>query len=340
MDALWHAGPHNALNDIKTVRLGHATHEAARTGVSVLVFDRPATASVSIIGQAPGTRDMAALDPARTVDTIEALVLSGGSAFGLAAADPVMQTLKEQGRGFAVGTTHVPIVPAAILFDLLNGGTKPRNLPDLYRKLGAEAVSNLDNEQAMGAIGAGTGATTGAGPGGLGMASLEFNGHAPKPLAGRRVAALVAVNAIGSPYVGASDHFRAASFLLEGDLPQHSAEPTGLKDHRPRMKTLVEPGQNTTIGCVITDVPLDKRGCFGLATAGQDGLAAALWPAHTALDGDLIVGASVRPDESSKSPADLIDPATMTVLQAASTACMARAIMRGFASARDGLAAR
>ena len=347
MDALWQPGPHNGLTDIASVQLGHAEDDAARSGVSVLVFDRPATASVSILGQAPGTRDMAALDPARTVEAIDALVLAGGSAFGLAAADPVIEALASKGRGFPVGPLNVPIVPAAILFDLLNGGEKPRDLTALYRRLGAEAIASLGSENPqdkdrIGAVGAGFGATTGAGPGGWGMASLRFTDKAPSGLAGHGVAALVAVNAVGSPRVGPDGPYRAAPFLLDGDLgnaaaPKSPASPPPAPSAQaPQMKTLARPGQNTTIGCVITDITLDNRACHALATAGQDGLAAALWPAHTALDGDLVVGASLTGDTDAPT---LTDPALMCLLQAATCACMARAITRGVDAALPAPAA-
>lgn len=318
---MWKAGPKNSLCDIAGLQVGNAEDRSARTGTSVIFFDEPATASVSILGQAPGTRDMAALDPSRTVDGVNALVFSGGSAFGLAAADPVMSALANAGQGFAVGDARVPIVPAAILFDLLNGGDKPDDLCALYRDLGEHAWASLSTKPDCGAVGAGAGATTAAGTGGLGMASSIFGKEAPDALRGKTVAALVAVNAVGSPYFGDGPHLRAAAFELNnefgglgiGSLP---SAPT------PRMKTLVQAGQNTTIGCVISDIALDKRNCHSLAIAGQDGIASAIYPAHTALDGDLVVGASTKTADQ------LSDPALIALLQAAGTATMARAIAR------------
>lgn len=319
---MWQAGPKNSLCDVAGLAVGHAEDHQARTGTSVIVFDAPATAAVSILGQAPGTRDMALLDPARTVDGIDALVLSGGSAFGLAAADPVMSALAQAGRGFAVGEARVPIVPAAILFDLTNGGKKPDDLPRLYGDLGRQVFANLSNDLKNGAVGAGAGATTGAGKGGLGMASCVFDTNAPEALQGKTVAALVAVNAVGSPYLGDGPRLRAAPFELNGEFGGLDAGnvPT---DTAPRMKTLVQPGQNTTIGCIVTDIALDKRSCHGLAIAGQDGIACAIYPAHTTLDGDLVVGASTGKDQP------LQNPALLALLQAAATATMARAIGRG-----------
>lgn len=319
---MWQGGPKNSLCDVTGLVVGHAEDHQARTGTSVIVFDAPAAAAVSILGQAPGTRDMALLDPARTVDGIDALVLSGGSAFGLAAADPVMSALAQAGRGFAVGEARVPIVPAAILFDLTNGGKKPDDLPKLYRDLGTQAFANLSHDLKNGAVGAGAGATTGAGKGGLGMASCVFDTNAPEALQGKTVAALVAVNAVGSPYLDDGPHLRAAPFELNGEFGGLGAGNL-LTDPTPRMKTLVQPGQNTTIGCIVTDIALDKRSCHGLAIAGQDGIACAIYPAHTTLDGDLVVGASTGKDQP------LQNPALLALLQAAATATMARAIGRG-----------
>lgn len=319
---MWQAGTKNSLCDVAGLMVGQAEDRSARTGTSVIVFDAPAMASVSILGQAPGTRDMALLDPGRTVDGIDALVFSGGSAFGLAAADPVMGALAKAGRGFAVGDARVPIVPAAILFDLTNGGEKPDDLGALYRELGEQAFASLSKEPEIGTVGAGAGATTGSGTGGLGMASTVFGVDAPDVLQGKTVAALVAVNAVGSPYFGDGQHLRAAPFELNGEFGGLGIG-TLSDDPTPRMKTRVQPSQNTTIGCVITDIPLDKRGCHSLAIAGQDGIANAVYPAHTTLDGDLVVGASTIQGRS------VNDPALIALLQAAATATMARAIARG-----------
>lgn len=319
---MWHKGKTNGPADIAGVRVGHASDHKAKTGTSVVVFESPATASVCVLGQAPGTRETELLDPSRTVGQIDALVLSGGSAFGLAAAEPVVAELAKAGRGFQAGLARVPIVPAAILFDLANKGEKPDDLQALYHELGSKAFKTADTNPQIGAIGAGTGATTGAGKGGLGSASSVFGDDAPEPLRGRTVAAVVAVNAIGSPYIGDGPHFRAASFELDDEfgglgMPEKPKNPT------PRMKTLAKPGQNTTIGAIITDIALNKRACHSLAIAGQDGIANAIYPAHTSLDGDLVFTTSV-----SQEPL-VDDPALLALVQACATATMARAIARG-----------
>jgi L-aminopeptidase/D-esterase-like protein len=319
---MWHRGMTNGPTDIAGLRVGHASDENAKTGTSVVVFDTPATASVCVLGQAPGTRETELLDPSRTVGQIDALVLSGGSAFGLAAAEPVMAELAKAGRGFQAGSSHVPIVPAAILFDLANNGEKPDDLQALYRELGSIAFKTADADSQTGSIGAGTGATTGAGKGGLGSASSVFGNDAPEPLRGRAVTALVAVNAIGSPFFGDGPHFRAAPFELDGEFGGLSM-PAMCQDASPRMKTLAKPGQNTTIGAVITNIALTKRACHSLAIAGQDGIANAIYPAHTSLDGDLVFSASVGEDPAVE------EPALLALIQACATATMARAIARG-----------
>ncbi|MBO6674028.1 MAG: P1 family peptidase [Rhizobiales bacterium] len=319
---MWHKGETNSPADIAGVRIGHASDQKAKTGTSVVVFDSPSTASVSILGQAPGTRETELLDPSRTVDRIDALVLSGGSAFGLAATEPVVQELAKAGRGFQAGPARVPIVPAAILFDLANGGEKPDDLQAHYRSLGQSAFHNADRSPRLGEVGAGAGATIGTGgSGALGMASCVFGKDAPESLQGKTVAALVAVNAVGSPFLDRGPYLRAWPFELDdefGGLGAGPVDPTRLF-----MKTLAEPGQNTTIGCIITDTALDKRGCHSLAIAGQDGIAAAIYPAHTALDGDLVFGASVATSDP------LSDPGLLALVQAAGTATMARSIARG-----------
>ncbi len=330
---MWQPGARNSLADVAGVAVGHAQSADAKTGVTVVRFAAPARASVSIIGQAPGTREAALLDPARTVEQIDGLVLAGGSAFGLAAADAVMTALAEAGRGFRVGSARVPIVPAAILFDLTNGGAKPSDLGSLYRELGAAASQrNADHDQ-LGAVGAGAGATTGAGPGGLGTASTLFGEDAPEALRNHLVAALVAVNAVGNPYIGDGPHFRAAMFEVGQEFGGFGLPPSvPSPGQNLRMKTRTQPGQNTTIGCLVTTAPLSKAACHGIAVAGQDGIAQAVFPAHTALDGDLVFGVSVGDG------AQTIDPAGMTILQAAATATMARAAARGVYAATQAQA--
>ena len=306
---------HNLLTDIDGVSVGHATDLSLGSGVTVIVFDEPATASGTVLGGAPGGRETALLDPAMTVETVDAFVLSGGSAFGLDAAGGVQSGLREIGRGFPVGPVRVPIVPQAILMDLLNGGNKDWGLQSPYRDLGYAAFeAAAPGEFALGTIGAGTGATTATVKGGLGSASAVS-------AAGHRIAALVAVNALGSATVGAGPQFWAAPFEQENEfgglgLPAHfSAADTAM-----RLKGASTTA--TTIGVVVTDACLTKAQAHRLSLMAHDGLARALLPAHLPLDGDTVFAAATGIGE----PADL--PVFLELCHLA-TLVMARAIARG-----------
>ncbi|MCT8159229.1 P1 family peptidase [Pseudoruegeria sp. SHC-113] len=308
-------GPRNLITDVAGLRVGNAEDARVLTGSTVLVGDAPFTAAVHVMGGAPGTRETDLLAPDKTVQQVDALVLSGGSAFGLDAASGVADGLRAAGRGFDVGGQKVPIVPAAILFDLLNGGQKEW-AENPYKSLGKAALDASAEDFALGASGAGIGATTATGRGGLGSASLVLPG-------GQTVGALVAVNALGSPTVGESQHFWAAPFELDGEFGGLGPAPAGAFDPlaSPRLKG--GPGENTTIGIVATDATLTQAGAQRMATAAHDGYARALYPSHTPFDGDLIFGVStgVRP---------LADPVADPILLGhAAALCMARAIARG-----------
>ncbi len=194
----------NLLTDIEGVSVGHATDLSLGSGVTAIVFDEAAVASGSVLGGAPGGRDTALLDPSMVVDAVDAFVLSGGSAFGLDAAGGVQAGLREMGRGFQVGPVRIPIVPQAILMDLLNGGDKDWGVHSPYREMGYEAVkAACKGAFDLGTVGAGTGATTATFKGGLGSASAVSS-------AGHRIAAIVAVNAVGTATIGEGPHFWAA----------------------------------------------------------------------------------------------------------------------------------
>lgn len=307
-------GPRNLITDVAGLRVGNAEDHAVKTGVTVLVGDRPFVAAVSVMGGAPGTRETDLLAPDRLVQEVDALVLSGGSALGLDAASGVADALRAAGRGFAVGDQRVPIVPAAILFDLTNGGDKawPANP---YRSLGTAALAAAGADFALGTAGAGTGATARGLKGGLGSASALLDG-------GFTVGALVAVNALGTPVAGGAGRFWAAPWEL-GD------EFGGLGPVRPEdLSPGAEPdpqksrGEATTIAIVATDAALSQAQATRLAVAAQDGMARALVPSHTLLDGDLIFAAATgdRP---------LADPvADAFRLGHAAACCLARAIAR------------
>ena len=320
-------GAKNLITDIAGLTVGNAEDHQLKSGVTVLTADKPFTAGVSIMGGAPGTRDIALLDPDKWVSDIDALVISGGSAFGLDAASGVMAGLREDGRGFAVGDVSVPIVPSAILFDLLNGGDK--NWEDNpYPSLGREAYQNRSDTFTLGTAGAGTGAMAGDVKGGLGSASITLE-------SGITVGALVAVNAVGSPLTpsgqSGSRHFWAAPWEVDDEygglgLPQEF-NPLAMPD-LPKLSArhdhCAQGGAqgNTTIAIVATDASLDKAGCQRMATAAHDGMGRALVPAHTPFDGDLIFGLSTNQHQVSH---DHLDP---VMIGHGASICLARAIGR------------
>jgi D-aminopeptidase len=310
----------NLITDVTGVLVGQADDARLASGVTAIVFAQPAVAGVDVRGGAPGTRETDLLEPHRTVERIDAVVLSGGSAFGLDAAAGVQAYLREQGRGFAIGDVRVPLVCGAVLFDLLNGGDKNWGRFPPYRELGHAAAAAAAKGFALGTAGAGFGATTVNLKGGLGSASaLTRDGH--------MVGALVAVNACGSVNVGSGPHFWAAPFEVAGEfgglgfpatLPASALTPLAKG----------RPGENTTIGIVATDAALTKAQAKELAVMAQDGFARAIYPAHTMLDGDTVFAAATgrRP---------LADPTNeMTEIGATAANVLARAIARGVFEAR------
>jgi D-aminopeptidase len=274
----------NLLTDVPGLKVGNAADAKLASGVTTIVFDEPAVASADVRGGAPGTRDIDLLQPDETVERIDAVVLSGGSAFGLDAPTGVQAFLREQGRGFAIGPVVVPIVPGAIVFDLLNGGNKDWGRFPPYRDLGYAAAGNAGLDFALGNTGAGLGATTVNLKGGLGSASATTRD-------GAIVGAIVIVNAVGSVTVGDGPHFWAAPFERNGEfggrgLP-HTMPPDALDI---RLKGGAR--ENTTIALVATDATLTKAQAKRLATVAHDGLARAIYPVHTPLDGDVVFAAS------------------------------------------------
>jgi D-aminopeptidase len=307
--------PHaNLITDVDGVLVGHAHDHKRATGTTAIMFERPAVAGVDVRGGGPGTRDTELLDPVRTVEAIDAIVLSGGSAFGLDAASGAQAWLAAHGRGFAIGDVRVPIVPSAILFDLMNGGDKAWGPMPPYRDLGIAATEAAAKTFALGTVGAGFGATTADFKGGLGSASTMTRD-------GLTVGALAAVNAVGSVVIGGGPHFWAGAFE-QGDefgghgLPAH-VPPTALE---PRLKG--EAHVSTSLVIVATDAVLTKAQANRLAVMAQTGMAQAIYPVHTPLDGDVVFAAAtgVRP---------LPDPLmALTRLGNAAARVTARAIAR------------
>jgi len=280
----------NLITDVPGVRVGHAGDSKLGSGATVVLFDHPVAASIDVRGGGPGTRETALLDPAQTVEGIDSIVLSGGSAFGLDAASGTQAYLREQGRGFKVREALVPIVPAAILFDLLSGGDKDWGRYPPYREFGyqaAKAASGTDF--ALGSVGAGLGATTVNLKGGIGSASARTS-------AGITVGALVAVNAAGSVTVGDSPHFWAAPFELDNEFGGRGLPPN-FGPEAFELRTKGAPGQNTTLAVIATDAKLSKAQCKRLAVMAHTGMARAIYPVHTPLDGDVVFSAAMGDKE-------------------------------------------
>lgn len=327
-------GPGNLLTDVAGLRVGHhtATGAGQLTGTTVVLGpDQGMVAGVDVRGGGPGTRETDLLDPVAAMERINAVVLTGGSAFGLAAACGAAAELADRGIGFQVGPGDrevVPIVPAAVLFDLGRGGDF-RATPgeDAGRSATRAALQGTAPEQ--GCVGAGNGAVVAHLKGGLGMASTVLAD-------GTTVAALVVVNAVGSPVDPLSGALSGARLLAIQDAP--GLQPPSALEVVPvltaaRPRTLIsdippagQSVQNTTIGMVATDASLTKAQCTKLAGIGHDGLARALNPVHTMLDGDTLFGLST---ELRPAP----DPATLHEILCAAADVVTRAVSRGVLAA-------
>lgn len=280
------------FTDIAGLRVGHAHDVAARTGVTVIVPAAPVTMAVDVRGGGPATRETDALAPHTLVERVHALVLSGGSMFGLAAADAVAVALSQAGVGLAAGPLPIPVVPAACLFDMANGGDKGWAEPP-HRALGRAALAAAGVDDPSGRVGAGFGATAGNRPGGIGSASVTAHGLT--------VGALVAVNSFGEVYPGAPPAGEVA-------LPKLRAA-DGLA------------AQSTCIGTVATAAPLTRAQAQRVAMMAHDGLARAIRPIHTPFDGDTLFALSTG-------PADGVDPVTLALLGTLAADAVARAVRR------------
>jgi L-aminopeptidase/D-esterase-like protein len=277
------------------------------------VFDAPAIASIDIRGGGPGTRESALLDPALTVQGIDAIALSGGSAFGLDSASGVQAWMREEGRGFAVGAARVPIVPGAVMFDLLAGGDKDWDRFPPYRELGYAAAANAAQGSALGSVGAGLGATTVNLKGGIGSASGTHEDFT--------VGALAVVNAVGSVTIGDGPCFWAAPFECAGEFGGRGF-PWPLPADALAIRIKGTERASTTLVVVATDALLSKAQANRLAVMAQTGLARAIYPVHTPLDGDAVFAAS-----TGRKP--LSDPVFgLTRLGALAADVVARAIAR------------
>ncbi len=301
-------GARNAITDVPGLSVGQAQDAALKSGVTVVVGDAPMVTGVHVMGGAPGTRETDLLRPDASVEGVDALVLSGGSAFGLDAASGVVEGLRRDGRGFDAAGHLVPIVPAAILFDLANGGQKDW-AANPYAGLGRAAYDARGLDVALGSVGAGTGATVAGLKGGLGSASAVLP-------SGVTVGALVAVNALGQVTVGDGARFWAAPFEEGSEFGGLGVEtgPAGAA------RTKLDSAGNTTIAIVATDAILTKANATRMAVAAHDGMARAIVPAHTPMDGDLVFAASTG--QRALTPEDQL------LIGHVAATCLARAIAR------------
>jgi L-aminopeptidase/D-esterase-like protein len=320
-------GAKNLITDVHGILVGQAEAAEDHTGTTVVLAESPAVAAVDVRGGAPGTRETELLAAEALVDRVDAVVLSGGSAFGLDAASGVVDWLAAAGRGFAVGSPvrepalRVPIVPAAILFDLAFPGRTLWQGEPPYRGLGRRAAAAAAPDFALGNAGAGLGARSGRLKGGIGSASLVL-------ASGATVGAIVAVNSWGSAVRPDCARFWAADLALAGDIDPQPPLPEAMFDPEDFSEcggTAV--AGNTTIAVVATDAALDKGGCRRLAIMAQDGLARAIRPLHTPYDGDTVfalatgVGAPSAPELTLR-------------LGSAAADCLARAVMRALTTAQ------
>lgn len=305
----------NLITDVPGIRIGHAEDASVCSGVTVLLSDNPLIAAVDVRGGGPGTRETDAIALTGSVDEAHAIVISGGSAFGLSAATGVQSWLAERGIGFRLGDAHVPIVPQAVLFDLLNGGDKAWGKSPPYERLAREACDNADDEFPCGSIGAGFGATTATIRGGLGSASQVLDG-------GLVVGAIVAVNAVGTATIGDTAHFWAAPFERGGEFGGLGLPAKWSEQHlEARLKGANR--QATTLAIVATNARLSKREAHRLGVMAQGGLVRALYPAHSPLDGDAVFSVATG-------DVPLTDPIYgLAVLGIAAANVLARAIARG-----------
>ncbi len=324
---MFRPAPRNLITDIAGLKVGHATDEQARTGVTVLLCPAGWCAAVDVRGGGPGTRETDALAPHNLVGRAHAVVLAGGSVFGLAAADGVAAALSHERVGLSLrpGSPSIPIVPAAVLHDLGNGGDKRWGLEPPYRHLGVQAAAAAGADFALGAVGAGRGAMAGLIKGGIGSASIELGD-------GLIVAALVAVNAIGSALMPDGQTYWAWPFELDCEFGGRGAPrtPMDLSDPAPDQSRLLalgrlQAGANTTLAVVACNADLHHVECQRVAIMAQDGIARAVRPAHTPFDGDTVFALA-----SAALPLGgaLARPAQVGRIGSAAADCLARSIGR------------
>jgi L-aminopeptidase/D-esterase-like protein len=325
-------GPRNLITDVPGLTVGHATDEAVRSGVTALLCPEGWIGAVDVRGGGPGIRESDVLRPENNFTRAHAITLSGGSVFGLGAADGVVAVLSAAGHGLrrAPDLPAIPIVPGAVLHDLGNGGDKAWGLDPPYRALGMAAVAAAGEEFALGSVGAGRGAMAGVHKGGLGSASLDLGD-------GLIVGVLVAVNPVGSVYMPDGETFWAWPFEIDGEFGGHAPDPSvRAVDPVPDDSKLAalgrfHAGANTTLAVVATTAALTTAEATRVAMMAQDGLARAIRPAHTPFDGDVVFALSSGAVEIGEGPMRSL---TIARLGSAAADTLARAIARGVYAAR------
>lgn len=308
-------GPRNLITDVPGILVGNAEDARLKSGVTVITSAERFRASVAVLGGAPGTRETDLLAPEMAAQAVDALVLSGGSAFGLDAASGVVAGLRAAGRGIQVGSAVVPVVPAAILFDLLNGGGKDWQ-DNPYAALGRQAFEAAGLDFAIGTAGAGTGALSAMLKGGLGSASFILPD-------GTTVGAIVGVNPVGSVTTSGERHFWASPFEQGDEFGGLGADPRGGLGTSFVSRKMPSDRGATVIAAVATDADISKADLKRLAIAAHDGIARAVVPSHTPHDGDLVFAASTARRPAPEGPLGLL------MLGHAASLCLARAIARG-----------
>jgi len=329
---MYRPGPLNLITDVAGLSVGHATDQAVMTGVTSVLCQGDWTGAVDVRGGGPGSRETEALAPENFVDLVHAVVLTGGSVFGLGAADGVTAALSAQNVGLRLSPTSpaIPIVPAAVLHDLGNEGNKAWGLTPPYRDLGMASVAAAAKQFELGAVGAGRGAMAGMAKGGIGSASLDLGG-------GLMVGAIVATNPVGSVYMPDDKTFWAWPFEIDGEFggirpgPDVQSNDPLPEQSRLKMTGRLTPGANTTLAVVAVSARLTKAEAKRLAMMAQDGLARAIRPVHAPYDGDTVFALSSRQIEIGDGAERLVQ---LTRLGSAAADCLARAIARGVYCAR------
>jgi len=321
-------GAHNLITDVDGITVGHATDETSRSGVTSVLCATGFCAGVDVRGGGPGTRETDALAPENLIGRAHAIVLAGGSVFGLAAADGVACALSVQGTGIRLRdpSIAIPIVPCAVLHDLGNDGNKSWGMDTPYRRLGIESVGHAATQFALGSVGAGRGAMAGLIKGGIGSSSIDLGKHIV-------VGALAAVNCVGSVLMPDRKTYWSWPFEIGAEFGGRGA-PAGhasVVDPVPDQSRLSELGRlqagaNTTLAVVACNVDLSPAECRRIAIMAQDGIARAIRPVHTPFDGDTVfaVASAARPLDSATPRA-----AQIARIGSAAADCLARAIARG-----------